>query len=120
MYHTLSGVVEEGFQTWGIGKRFACVPTHLGNSWFAAISCHPPMSLHHEAPWGDRGGALLNGSFSVTAEEFEKIRGPLLEWHSPIPQLLNNADSSSVTCTYAYATPEPVAGMCSHDRAYYL
>jgi len=68
------------------------------------------MSLHHGAAWGDRGGALLNGNFAVPVEEFEKIRGLFVDWHSPISELLDSTDKASVSCTYAYSTPEPVLG----------
>lgn len=112
--HPVSGRVEEGFQIWGVGARFACVPTHLGNSWFAAVTCQPPMSLHHGATWGDRAGALLNGSFAITDEEFEQMRRMFSGWHAPIPHLLARTDLSSVSCSYAYATPEPVSGTTSN------
>lgn len=36
--HSPLQLVAGSFQTWGVGARFACVPTPRGTAWFAAVT----------------------------------------------------------------------------------
>ena len=62
----------DGFQTWGPGRRFAVVPSPQGHAWFAAVSA-----------------CLLTGENAITADTNLKLLQELFNgWHDPISHLL--------------------------------
>jgi len=81
---------QSAFQTWGPGgKRFACVPTHEGYSWFAALSNkHAPL---------DQVEAKASFSLGDLRREFEG-------YHAPIDLLLQSTHPDSFSFTPAFAS----------------
>ena len=108
------------FQTWGPGKRFACVSTSTGNAWFAAVSePHPnfrpatsfksasadeqlhripssngtDVTLTSRRREGVLSGAFANQSRHVGEGEWWALKDQFRLWHAPVSALLDHTDS---------------------------
>ena len=95
---TLPSVGMDGFQSWGVGRRFAAVPKPGGGHvWFAAVSdallaphmpVSPPPMLVVEP--GQKG--LPNPALHLSnAERLEVVRGLFEGWHSEVVDLLGDS-----------------------------
>ena len=102
--HSSTRRSDQGFQTWGPGARFACVPTCQGNAWFAAVTSDaaPVASYDSMLP-------LVNGSQATTSKDWSFLTNKFSSWHEPIGQLLRNSNFSEITVCEAFAHRKPAA-----------
>lgn len=89
--HTSERVSGSSFQSWGDGKRFACVPTDTGNQWFATVPSSPPglgIECIASGPLSSNSRAVPQQDLRVLQQEF------FAGWHPEVAALLS---SSAVT-----------------------
>jgi len=109
-----------GFQSWGPGRRFACIPTTKGNWWYITVSDiyamennirfvdenkeQAPGTLYKEqalgALYNETPGPFQNGSKPVSTAGFQRLKEQFAGWHAPIDELIkhtvgNNWDAKS-------------------------
>ena len=94
---------QEGFQTWGPGKRFAVVPSvNNTNAWYAAISTQllKSNSLENSDMRGKKDG------IECSDDDLNELSALFHDWHDPISSLISKS-LRPITRTIAKASPTP-------------
>lgn len=94
-------LINQAWQTFGPGCRFAVVPTTDGFQWYAAVTSLPPSSATTAAEIAFQG-ALQNNSRSLSAADHTRLSNAIKGFHSPVEALVRN--TTNVTVCPAYST----------------
>ena len=125
----------DGFQTWGVGSRFACVPTYDGNVWFATIQRPPlltPMDVKskiEDMPSYVYSGyiqpnmTLVQGNKNIEKQELDELISHFKTWHKPISELIAGTNLNDITVcnsfSYNECMPNGLSGLPFPDATLY-
>ena len=106
---------QEGFQTWGPGRRFAVVPSvNNTNAWYAAVSTHLIKSFAlHPLENSDMTGK--KDGIECSKDDLFELATLFYDWHDPISSLISES-VGPVTRTIAKASPTPYS-LFSYDNS---
>lgn len=104
-----------GFQTWGMGSRFAVVPTGPHRiAWFAAITSKSIDidRLHNEWRLNQRLTALNNGGEPISSKVHDYLKSfySTADWHKEIADIVSNTNTEDIIVHEAVAFKKPFPG----------
>lgn len=87
----------QGFQAWGRGQRFACVPTKEGVMWYAAVANGKGgQVVEVTAPYEEATlGALRNASRVIREDERHHLLSLFQDYHDPIPSIMSCSEAAA-------------------------
>lgn len=117
--HSKRVVHKDAFQTWGVGSRFAAVPTYDGTAWFAtinqpAIATNNPLKryrIHHDSHITPQDTFNSNSNFNYLLEnenakqsDFNQLQSHFQSWHHPISELIDSTKLEDITLCNSFST----------------